>query len=196
MHSPSSDWYGAGRLYEYNVGTTSGSYWSGLKDEQGIPDTTMNDGTPNGVAKLHIENVDYSLQWINARQNPNQAMALYASKVLRKDAYPGFAIYTNVFMAKPDILVQVQIDGGAWQQMTRVLQNDPGIVEINSTDNQAEILRSYDRIPEATLSTHLWRFALPTNLAVGEHKISVRAKDDWLGEVGQVTSYRLLESEP
>jgi hypothetical protein len=196
LHSPSTDWYGEGRLYEYNVGTTSGAYWSGLKDAQGIPVTTMTDGTPNGFAKLHIKNSNYSLQWINARQNPNQAMALYAPKVLRKDAYPSFAIYANVFMAKPDTQVQVQIDGGAWQQMTRVLQNDPGIVEINSTDNQAEILRSYDRIPEATLSTHLWRFALPTNLSIGEHKISVRAKDDWLGEVVQFTSYRLLESEP
>lgn len=196
LHDANSDWYGAGRLYEYNVGATCGAYWSGLKDQQGIPDSTMTDGTPNGYAKLQIYQLDYRLQWFNARQNPIQAMALYAPKVLRKDAYPGFAVYANVFMAKPDTQVQVQIDYGEWQNMKRVMQYDPNVLAQNSADAKENVLLSYDRIPEATLSTHLWRFALPTNLSVGEHKITVRASDNWLGDVEQTTSYRLLEREP
>ena len=57
-------------------------------------------------------------------------------------------------------------------------------------------LRSFDRTPEATVSSHLWRFALPTNLALGAHKITVRASDNWLGEVQQETLYELQQSEP
>lgn len=196
LHNPNTDWFGAGRLYEYNVGATCGAYWSGIKDAQGIPNSIMSDGTPNGYAKLQIENDDYRLQWFNARQNPNQAMALHAPKVLRQGAYPGFAIVANVFMAKPETLVEVQIDAGQWQAMTRVLQTDPAIQEINRLDDMALQLRSFDRTPEATVSSHLWRFALPTNLALGAHKITVRASDSWLGEVQQETSYELQQSEP
>jgi hypothetical protein len=196
LHKPSTDWLGAGRLYEYNAGATCGAYWSGIKDMQGIPNSIMTDGTPNGFAKLQIENGDYRLQWFNARQNPNQAMALHAPKVLRQGAYPGFAIVANVFMAKPETLVEVQIDTGSWQAMTRVLQTDPAILEINRLDDNALHLRSYDRTPEATASSHLWRFSLPTNLALGAHKITVRASDNWLGEVQQETSYELQKSQP
>lgn len=196
LHNLSSDWTGAGRLYEYNVGATCGAYWSGLKDQQGIPDTTMTDGTPNGYAKLQIDQLDYRLQWFNARQNPNQAMTLYAPKVLRKDAYPGFAVYANIFMAKPETQVQLQIDGGEWQIMKRVEQYDPNVLAQNSADANSDVLLSYDRIPEATVSSHLWRFALPTNLSIGKHQIRVRASDNWLGNVEQTTSYLLLEREP
>jgi hypothetical protein len=33
-------------------------------------------------------------------------------------------------------------------------------------------------------------------LAAGEHRIEVRARDPWLGEVSQQTSYRLVEAGP
>ena len=54
-----------------------------------------------------------------------------------------------------------------------------------------ETLRGYDRSPEADPSTHLWRGALPTDLAVGEHRIEVRAFDRWQGEQRAQGSYRL-----
>lgn len=196
LHGSSSDWNGVGRLYEYNVGAACGAYWSGLKDQQGIPDTTMADGTPNGYAKLQVNQSDYRLQWFNARQNPNQEMALYAPQVLRKGAYPDFAVYANVFMARPDTQVQVKIDDGEWQDMKRVMQYDPIVLARNIADAQADVLQSYDRMPEAVVSPHLWRFALPTNLSVGKHKVTVRAKDAWLGEVQQETFYQLQNSEP
>lgn len=195
-HGPDSDWHGAGRLYEYNAGAACGAFWSGVKDAAGIPDSTMSDGTPNGYARLTIVGNDYRLQWFNARQTPQAAMALHAPKVLRRGAYPGFGLYANVFMARPDTVVEARIDGGEWRPMKRVLQADPRVLAENLADDVAGALRAYDRIPEATPSSHLWRLALPTELPAGEHRIEVRARDPWLGEVQESTMYRLEDAGP
>lgn len=195
-HGPDTDWFGAGRLYEYNAGATCGAFWSGVKDNTGIPDSTMSDGTPNGYARLNISRNDYRLNWFNARQDPNQAMALHAPKVLRKGAYPGFGVTANVFMARPDTEVLARIDKGPWHKMQRVLKPDPLVLQINAKDDQADTLRSYDRAPAATSSSHLWYMPLPTDLETGTHQVSVRARDIWLGEVEVNTSYELLEADP
>ncbi len=195
-HDARTDWHGAGRLHEFNVGAACGAYWSGNKDSLGIPDAIMSDGTPNGYARLVIGATDYRLNWFNARQQPQQAMSLSAPKTLRQGAYPGFAVYANVFMAKADTRVSVRIDDGQWQPMNKVLQADPAVLQINARDDFSTQLQNYDRIPEATLSTHLFRFALPTNLAEGEHLITVRAQDEWLGSVEQTTHYALQKHEP
>ena len=195
-HDARSDWHGVGRLHEYNVGGASGAFWSGQKDSFGIPDSMMSDGTPNGYARLTISTKDYRLNWFNARQNPNLAMSITAPKILRKGSYPGFAVYANVYMAKADTRVSVRIDEGVWHTMNKVLQTDPALLNINARDDQSTQLLNYDRLPEATISTHLWRFALPTNLIEGTHLITVRAEDDWLGTVEQITHYTLQSLEP
>ena len=196
QHGPATDWHGQGRLYEYTAGAACGGYWSGIKDAAGIPDSVMSDGTPNGYASLHITQQGYRLQWFNARQSPNAAMALYAPKVLRQGAYPAVSVYANVFMARPDAQVEFSIDDGPWLPMQRSLESDPRVLAVNLRDNAAEVLSAYDRTPEATPSSHLWKAALPTNLATGIHRIRVRAIDAWLGEVEQETQYRLLEARP
>ncbi len=195
-HGPDSDWHGAGRLHEYNAGAACGAFWSGVKDAAGIPDSTMSDGTPNGYARLTVTARDYRLQWFNARQAPQAAMTLHAPKVLRRGAYPSFGLYANVFMARPDTVVEARIDGGAWRPMMRVLQADPRVLAENLADDAAGALRAYDRIPEATPSSHLWRLPLPTDLPAGEHHIEVRARDSWLGEALESAVYRLQDAGP
>ncbi len=48
----------------------------------------------------------------------------------------------------------------------------------NVADDLADSLRGYDRSPEATASPHLWRGALPTDLAVGGHKVEYAPQPD------------------
>ena len=90
----------------------------------------------------------------------------------------------------------MRIDGAAWKPMKRVLQADPAILEQNLLDDAAEKLRGYDRAPEAVPSTHLWRAALPTDLAIGSHRVEVRANLDGFGEASAETSYRLETATP
>nr|WP_295375927.1 calcineurin-like phosphoesterase family protein [Pseudoxanthomonas sp.] len=191
-HGADTGWHGAQPLHEYNVGATCGAFWSGVKDAQGIPDTTMSDGTPNGYAWLTIHaDGQYALRYQVARAAGDPVIGLHAPKVLRQGAYPAYGVYANVYMGEADTRVEYRIDGGEWKAMRRVLQPDPGLLAENIADDAADALRGYDRSPEADISTHLWRGTLPTDLEVGEHRVEVRAFDRWQGEQAASTSYRL-----
>lgn len=196
FHDQATGWQGAKSLHEYNVGATCGAFWSGVKDEDGIPVTTMADGTPNGWAMLTVkQRGDYALAYRPARDVDSQ-IGLYAPKVLRKGAYPAWGVYANVWMGMDDTVVEYRIDGGEWQPMRKVLQADPALLMENAHDDEASALRGYDRSPEAKPSTHLWRGALPTDLGVGEHRIEVRAQDRWRGWQHVETAYRLQSAQP
>lgn len=195
-HDARSGWHGAAPLHEYNVGAACGAFWTGVKDATGIPDTTMADGTPNGYASLRIARGGaYALRWHVARAAGDPAIGLHAPKVLRRDAYPAYGVYANVYMGRRDDRVEFRIDGGDWMPMRRVLAPDPNLLRENLRDADAETLRGYDRSPEATTSSHLWRGTLPTDLAVGEHRIEVRTFDAWRGELRAETRYRLDDAE-
>ena len=192
FHDASTGWHGAGPLHEYNVGATCGAFWSGVKDAQGIPDTMMSDGTPNGYAWATFRpDGTYSLRYQVARGAKDEAIALHAPKVLRRGAYPAFGVFANVFMGDADSRVEYRIDDGGWKPMKRAEQPDPRLLVENIADDMAAGLRAYDRSPEADPSTHLWRGALPTDLAPGEHHIEVRAFDRWQGEQRARARYRL-----
>lgn len=196
FHGADSGWPGATPLHEYNVGATCGAFWSGVKDARGIPDTTMADGTPNGHAWLTVHpDGRYALDYRPAAPAAD-AIGLHAPKVLRRGAYPAWGLYANVWMGMDDTRVEYRVDGGAWKPMRRVIQPDPALLAENARDDVADALRGYDRSPEAVPSTHLWRGALPTDLAVGEHVVEVRAFDRWKGETTAKTTYSLQDAAP
>ncbi len=202
FHAAASDWHGSQPLHEYSVGAACGAFWSGAKDAAGIPAATMSDGTPNGYARLKIRaNGDYALSWHPARlaatsPGSTAAMHLHAPKVLRRGAYPAWGVYANVYMGRDDSRVEYRVDGSEWKPMQRVVQPDPRLLAENMRDDFSEVLRGYDRSPEATPSPHLWRGALPTDRAVGEHRVEVRAFDRWQGEQHAQTQYRLHDAAP
>ena len=197
FHTAATGWHGATPLHEFNMGAACGGYWSGLKDADGIPASTMSDGTPNGYATLDIgAHGDYHLRWYPARDPDATQLGLHAPKVLRRGAYPGNFVTANVYMAQDDTPVDYRIDGGDWRPMQRVLEPDPAYVAINLADDAAETLRSYDRSPQATPSMHLWRGVLPTDLALGEHRVEVRARIADYGDATAQTEYRLDDAAP
>lgn len=198
FHGAESGWTGAKPLHEYNVGAASGAFWSGVKDARGIPDTTMSDGTPNGFAILHVgANGAYRLQWHPAGQGDAGRIALHAPRVLRRGAWPGQAVHANVFMGHAGTRVEYRIDGGEWRPMRQVRQPDPRVLAENRRDDEADVLRAYDRAPEATPSSHLWRATLPTDLSSGNHLVEVRAigldSEDRV-DVASI-GYRLVEAD-
>ncbi|KAF1684993.1 calcineurin phosphoesterase [Pseudoxanthomonas broegbernensis] len=198
-HGVQDGWEGRAPLHEYNVGAACGAFWSGAPDAAGIPDATMSDGTPNGHATLSVRgDGGYALAYHPARvadgdSSFTTAMALHAPRVLRRGAYPAWGVYANVFMGDAATRVEYRIDGGEWTPMRRVERADPRLLAENAADDLAPALRGYDRSPEATASTHLWRGALATGLDPGEHRIEVRAFDRWQGEAMASTSYVLQE---
>lgn len=197
FHDAGDGWNGMRPLHEYNVGAACGAYWSGIKDSDGIPAATMADGTPNGYAALTVmARGEYALAWHNARDSADTQIGLHAPKVLRRGAYPAWGIYANVYMGMDDSRVEYRVDDGDWAPMRKVLQPDPALLAENMRDDVADSLRGYDRSPEAEPSRHLWRAALPTTLAVGEHLVEVRTFDRWRGELRAETTYRLEDAVP
>ena len=197
FHGAADGWEGAVPLHEYNVGATCGSYWSGVADAAGIPDARMADGTPNGYAVLTVKRGgEYALAWHNARDGADSQIGLHAPKVLRHGAYPAWGVFANVYMGMDDSRVEFRVDDGEWTPMTKVLMPDPALLAENMRDDVATALRGFDRSPEAEASRHLWRGALPTRLAAGEHVVDVRTFDRWRGEFRATTTYRLVEADP
>ncbi len=196
-HTAADGWPGAAPLHEFNLGAACGAYWSGVKDAAGIPDATMADGTPNGDAVLTLKpGGDYALAWHAARDPDDAQIGLWAPKVLRRGAYPAWGVFANVYMGDDATRVEFRVDGGDWMPMKKVLLPDPRLQAENRRDDEAAALRGYDRSPEAEISAHLWRGALPTRLAAGEHRVEVRAFERWRGVVQASTTYRLDEAAP
>ncbi|MCK7595408.1 calcineurin-like phosphoesterase C-terminal domain-containing protein [Pseudomarimonas salicorniae] len=194
FYGEAEGWHGAEPLHEYNVGATCGGYWGGLPDAEGVPDARMADGTPNGYATLMVEpGGDYRLRWTAARDADDPAMHLHAPKVLRRGAYPGVPVVANVYMADSDSRVEARIGDGPWQPMRRVEAADPVMLAINLADDAAGELRSFNRLPQAVDSTHLFMLNLPTDLELGEHRIEVRVFDRWRGELRAETRYRIAD---
>lgn len=196
FHGAGTGWHGPQPLHEYNVGATCGAFWSGVKDVNGVPVSTMADGTPKGWARLRVQQDGrYALSYHPASA-PSQVMHLHAPKVLRRGAYPAWGVYANIYMGDDDSSVEYRVDGGTWQPMKQVMQPDPALLAENYRDDEAETLRGYDRSPEATPSAHLWRGALPTDLALGDHQVEVRARLRGDHVHSATISYRLDDALP
>lgn len=196
FHDAATGWNGDKPLHEYNVGTSCGSFWSGVKDAAGIPASTMSDGTPNGYAVLTAHDGAFDLRWFVAREPEDRQLALHAPKVLRRGAYPAFGVYANVFMGDANTIVEYRIDDGEWKPMRKVLRADPIMLDENARDDSSDALRGFDRVPEASPSTHLWRGVLATDLSAGSHRVEVRANVAGFGQALAQTSYRLDEAKP
>lgn len=200
FHGADGGWAGETPLQEYNVGAMSGAYWSGVDDARGIPVSTMADGTPRGFAILQVSGDGaYRLAWHPTIVSPpdpavTDAMALHAPRVLRRGAYPAWAVFANVFMGHDGTRVEYRVGDGAWKAMDKRLAPDPRLLAENARDDASATLRSFDRSPEAEPSPHLWRGALATDLPAGEHRVEVRAFDDHGGEHRAWTVYRLEDA--
>jgi 3',5'-cyclic AMP phosphodiesterase CpdA len=185
-------WQGKKPLHEFNVGTTSGDWYSGKMDDAGLPDATMRDGTPQGYLFLNINGNRYDVDYKVAGKSAEYQMHIYASKVVR---YKGATtpVVVNFFMGSKNDLVEYRIDKGAWQKMRYTEAIDPSyltkLIEWDFTDK----LLPGRRPSNAENSTHLWSGSLKTDLPPGEHTIEVRATDRYGKQHVGSSKYTILE---
>jgi len=186
-------WNGAKPLHEYNVGTTSGDWYSGLQDENGMPDGTMRDGTPQGYAFLNISGNQYNFDYKVAGKPDDYQMTIFAPKVVPRKGRTTSQIFVNFFMGSKDDVVEYRVGNGDWKKMDYTEKIDPSFnLKLVEWDLTERLLPG--RRPSAAVnSSHLWSGNIPLNLPVGEHAIEVRATDRY-GKVhfGKRT-YKILE---
>lgn len=177
--------------HHYNVGTTSGDWYSGKLNEEGVPISTMRDGTPKGYAFINFNGNKYSIDYKVAGKPADYQMEVFAPKVVAKGRRTKAGIFANFFMGTEGDRVMYRIDEGEWREMKFVKEPDPSYVKMVYEWDTTEELMPGRRSSNPINSEHLWRGNIPTNLETGLHKIEIKATDMFGQTHTAIGSYRL-----
>jgi hypothetical protein len=195
FHSKEQGWHGEKPLHEYNAGTTSGDWYSGEFNMQGVPSSTMRDGTPRGYAFLRIKGNQYSIDYKVAGEPIEYQIRIHAPRVVPAGSNSTSSIYANFFMGHKDNQVQYRIDNGTWSDMIFQEEIDPHFQRMVHNWDYTESLPAGRRPSNAVKSTHLWRAPMPKNLSAGQHHVEVKAKDMFGREFIQTKAFWAEKSE-
>lgn len=177
--------------HHYNIGTTSGDWYSGKLDEKGIPISVMRDGTPKGYAFIHFNGNKYTVDYKVAGKPDNYQMKVFAPKVVAKGKRTKSGVFANFFMGSKKDKVLYRVDQGEWKEMDYVEIQDPSYVELVYEWELSEVLMPGKRSSDPEKSTHVWRGNIPSDLAIGEHKIEIKATDMFGKTHTANSSYRI-----
>jgi len=171
-------WRGNRPHHHYNVGTTSGDWWSGTPDEEGIPPSLMRDGTPNGYAKLRFDSTRYTIDYQVARADSAHTMNLWGPEVVPQGEWFNADLYVNYFSGSDSTIVEYRVNGsGPWKMAKRVHEGDPHVAALRYRWDTTSTLPQGKRPNNPVVSTHLWKTRVPKNLPEGRHRIDVRVTD-------------------
>jgi hypothetical protein len=177
--------------HHYNVGTTSGDWYFGEVDQHGIPYSTMRDGTPKGYVTISFKGNQYAFDYKAAGMPEDQAMQIFAPKLVEKDKRTSAGIYVNFFIGSAEDQLEYRVDQGPWKPMNYVEDYDPMYLDKLHTWDFTEELLAGRRPSNPVPSKHLWRAPIPTDLPAGVHQIEIKASDMFGREFTQKHSYRI-----
>lgn len=158
--------------------TVCGSWWSGAKDELGIPHATMSDGAPNGYSIMTFDGKTYDWEFVAARRPASHQMHIWAPETWTPTAdEPTTEVLVNVFGGSERSMVEMRVEPGeVWTRLEKVARVDPFLEQARERE-KVEGTAGHHPLPKGIRSPHLWRGLLPENLPAGTHRISVRTRD-------------------
>jgi hypothetical protein len=180
---------GAAPHHHHPLTAACGSWWSGPRDQRGIPSADSCDGTPNGFHVLSVERKRYTTRFMPAAsKSPAQLRVLIDGEHRHAGCQPcnrlGFSVpldalahcrvIVNVFDGGPRTQVTLAVQGRSERvAMTPVSAPDPLMCALfqGETPRKAWVT--------ATMSAHLWQAPLPPGLGPGAHVIVVGAQDEY-----------------
>ncbi len=158
--------------------TVSGSWWSGVPDERGIPHTAMADGAPNGYSIISFDGTKYKLDFKAAGRSADYQMQIHAPEVITTDKLGETPIFVNVFNGSERSKVEMRVGrAGQWVAMQHTREVDPQLKKVY--DAEAKVIgdpANWRKMSRPKASTHLWKSTLPA-ATVGTHLIEVRETD-------------------
>lgn len=154
--------------------TVSGSWWSGVPDENGIPHTTMRDGAPNGYTIITFDGRKAAIDFKAARRPADYQMNIYAPETVSRAALAETLLYANVFGGSERTTVEFSFDSrGPWTPMQQVREPDPYFAKMKQVENDYPLPGR--KLPAVIPSPHLWKAGLPGSLNGGTQTIFIRA---------------------
>ena len=194
FHRDSTGWLRDEAHHHFNVGTTSGSWWNGMKGETDIPHTMMRDGTPNGYAIISFKGSEYEIDWKVAGSPDDHRMNIHIPRGIISGSDENPILSVNFFNGSEKTEVYYRIQGSTgWKKMKKTEMADPyytildrrwknlnklGFIEQweNDTLLSDEPLPG-TRLPGAQPSSHLWTAEPGTDWPAGRHIIEIKVED-------------------
>lgn len=171
-------WQGAKPIHQVICAAVCGTWWTGPKDERGIPIADQRDGSPNGYHVFSFEGNQYREILKPARFSADFQMRISSpvGKLLQNEIGQQMII-VNVFDGSEKSIVMCQVDDSDFAPMQKTEMKDPFYEKIyeqikNETPNWIS--------PEN--STHIWILPLPADLTPGVHKVIARTIDQFSNE--------------
>ncbi|WP_166825284.1 calcineurin-like phosphoesterase C-terminal domain-containing protein [Thalassoroseus pseudoceratinae] len=183
--------------------TVSGSWWSGAKDERGIPHTQMADGAPNGYSIVTFNGQSYEFEFRAAGRSANYQMQIHAPESVETAKLSKTDVFANVFNGSKKTKVELRVctrPGSAnrterpWNIMTHTAERDPKYVETYENEKLLPA-KNWRDMPKPKNSTHLWKSTLPANLEPGLHVLEVRATEANGRTFESRRLFRVIQSE-
>lgn len=187
--------FSGGTHHHQVLAAVSGSWWSGPFDERGIPVTLQTDGAPNGFHILEVDGGRYTTTLVPAH-DPNRAQLrlvldsqihAFGLEVMREyqpgallsgpinqAAVASTRVVANFFTGGPRSKLDMAVGRGEFLPMTKTERVDPFVTEVYARNEATK-----KPWVSAGKSSHVWQASLPRNLAVGIHRVTVRAVDEY-----------------
>lgn len=152
--------------------TVSGSWWSGAKNDNGVPHTTMADGGPNGYSIMNFDETGYRLDYKVAGRPASDQLRVHAPITVDANETGGKQIFVNVYNGSEKSTVQMSIDNSDWATLEKTYEVDPYYAELAKRDAALE-----PKPAKPKKSYHLWKGKLPASMTPGSHLIRVKTTD-------------------
>jgi hypothetical protein len=165
-------WTGKGKMQGIVAGAACGSWWTGPKDERGIPSATCMDGSPNGFFQFQFSDQTYYYSFVPASLPANYQMRIsYPVEAVLASELADKQLIVNFFTGNKNDKINLRIDEGEFIEMTFAPDIDPFMEERRT-------LHKSDGgwLPSLDICFHLWKAPFPTNLSKGLHKVQVVAE--------------------
>ena len=168
-------WKGKNPFHQHVCATLAGSWWSGPKDERGIPITDQYDGVPNGYHIYRFTGNQYSERFKAARFDRDfQLRISLPISPLYQSAVDTTEIIANIFNGDDRSVVEYRINDSEWQTMQKKTMRDPYFKMLRQKYSD-----SYPGWISAIPSTHIWSAPLKGALKLGLNRITVKTRDPY-----------------
>lgn len=179
-------WKGSQPHHMFINGTVSGSWWCGIKDELGIPHTTMNDGAPNGYATIRFDGNQYSIRYKAARRPADYQMNIYLPDDISLAEADTTQVLVNFFNGTSRSKLRMRVDDQSdWMTLEQTEARDPANMKLHELSPILDLEFKGESLDETlgwkmdypSKSRHFWKGKLPSGLKPGTHLLEVQATD-------------------